>query len=109
MLIYEFRLIGNKLLTFRKKNGLTQSEVAEKAGLSDRTYADIERGTVNMRIETVLKICDALNITPNEILTVDDEDSVVLEEEIIKRLSLCTRSEKETALRLLNVYLDSLK
>lgn len=46
---------------------------------------------------------------PNEILTVDDEDSVVLEEEIIKRLSLCTRSEKETALRLLNVYLDSLK
>ena len=47
--------------------------------------------------------------SPNEILTADDEDSVVLEEEIIKRLSLCTRSEKETALRLLNVYLDSLK
>ena len=109
MLIYEFRLIGNKLLSFRKKNGLTQSEVAERAGLSDRTYADIERGTVNMRIETILKICDALNITPNEILTAEDEETIILEDEIIKKLNRCTCNEKETALKLLNVYLDSLK
>lgn len=109
MLIYEFRLIGNKLLSFRKKNGLTQSEVAERAGLSDRTYADIERGTVNMRIETILKICDALNITPNEILTAEDKETIILEDEIIKKLNRCTCNEKETALKLLNVYLDSLK
>ena len=63
MLIYDFREIGNRLLAFRKKAGLTQIEVAEAAGLSDRTYADIERGSVNMRIETILRICDALHIT----------------------------------------------
>ena len=62
MLIYDFREIGNRLLAFRKKAGLTQIEVAEAAGLSDRTYADIERGSVNMRIETILRICDALHI-----------------------------------------------
>lgn len=69
MLIFDTIQIGNKLLQFRKKSGLTQAEVAEAAGLSDRTYADIERGTVNMKIETVLRICGALKITPNEILT----------------------------------------
>ena len=63
MLIYDFRVIGNRLLAFRKKAGLTQIEVAEAAGLSDRTYADIERGSVNMRIETILRICDVLHIT----------------------------------------------
>ena len=62
MLIYDFRVIGNRLLAFRKKAGLTQIEVAEAAGLSDRTYADIERGSVNMRIETILRICDVLHI-----------------------------------------------
>ena len=62
MLVYDFRTIGNKLLAIRKKAGLTQSEVADAANLSDRTYADIERGTVNMRIETILKICGALHI-----------------------------------------------
>ena len=57
MLIYDFREIGNRLLSFRKKAGLTQIEVAEAASPSDRTYADIERGSVNMRIETILRIC----------------------------------------------------
>ena len=72
MLIYDFSDIGNKLLAIRKRAGLTQVEVAEAAGLSNRTYADIERGTVNMRIETILRICDALHITPDEILTKED-------------------------------------
>ena len=56
MLIFDRRTIGNRLLAMRKKRGLTQAEVAELAGLSDRTYADIERGTVNMRLETLLHI-----------------------------------------------------
>ena len=56
MLIYDFRAIGNRLLAIRRRQGLTQAEVAEAAGLADRTYADIERGTVNMRLETILRI-----------------------------------------------------
>lgn len=41
MLIFDFHTIGNKMLSERKRIGLTQAEVAERAGLSDRTYADI--------------------------------------------------------------------
>ena len=36
MLIYDFSDIGNKLLAIRKRAGLTQVEVAEAAGLSNR-------------------------------------------------------------------------
>ncbi len=43
MLLFELRAIGNKLFEIRKSMGLTQAEVAERAGLCDRTYADIER------------------------------------------------------------------
>ena len=60
MLIFDFHKIGGKLFSARKRLGLTQMEVAESAGLSDRAYADIERGTVNMRIETVLRICQEI-------------------------------------------------
>ena len=69
MLISDPRQIGNRLLAIRKHIGLTQAEVAEAAGLSDRAYADIERGSVNMRIDTALRICQSLHITPDEILT----------------------------------------
>ena len=108
MLVFDFRAIGNKLLATRKRCGLTQAEVAEIAGLSDRAYADIERGTVNMRIETILRICKALHITPDEILTESKSNVPVYQEHILDRLNACNPKEKETALRILDVYLRSL-
>ncbi len=108
MLIYDFHMIGNRLQAFRKRMGFTQAAVAEAAGISDRTYADIERGTVNMRIETVLKICSVLHITPDEILTNDSPSLFAKQEEIWKRLSACSPKDRETALHLLSVFLESL-
>lgn len=108
MLVFDFRKIGDKLLAARKRLGLTQMEVAEAAGMSDRAYADIERGTVNMRVETILRICKALHISPDEILT---EDTPLLKQrqtELMERLAVCSPRERETALTLLSVYLQSL-
>ena len=76
--------------------------------MSDRAYADIERGLVNMRVETILRICRALHISPDEVLT---EDAPVLEQrqsELMERLEACSSREKETALSLLAVYFQSL-
>ncbi len=109
MLIFDFRKIGNKLLVFRKKAGLTQAEVAEEAGLSDRTYAEIERGTVNMRIETILRICNVLHITPDMILTEENVFLSVQEQELLEQLNHCKPKVKETALQLLAVYLNSIE
>lgn len=109
MLIFDFRTIGNKMYTYRKKLGMTQAEVAEAAGLSDRTYADIERGTVNMRIETVLRICKVLKITPDEVLTEGAIDLSQDIESVMRKLDNCSQKEKKTALTILSAYLDSLE
>lgn len=106
MLLFDLHAIGNKLLSIRKTRGMTQAEVAEAAGLSDRTYADIERGTVNMRLETLLQICSALHITPDDILT--SPDAPLPQEQLMEKLDTCNHKNKETALRLLEVYLQSL-
>lgn len=106
MLIYDFRAIGNRLLAIRRRQGLTQAEVAEAAGLADRTYADIERGTVNMRLETILRICQALHITPDEILTQERSAIAVRQEELLARLNACSEKDRDTALQLLEVYLQ---
>ena len=108
MLIYDMRKTGNKVLEFRKMTRLTQAELAEKAGLADRTYADIERGNVNMRIETLLKICDALGVTPDDILTDKDSDLEIKKEDIAEKFSSCSQKEKQTALALVDTYLKSL-
>lgn len=108
MLILDNRTIGNRLLSIRKKLGLTQNELAEQAGLSNRTYADIERGTVNMKVETILRICSALHITPDAVLTEENTTSSLKRQELLDRLDTCTPKEQETALELLAVYLKSL-
>lgn len=108
MLVTNLHIIGNKLYEIRKRSGLTRAEVAERANLSDRTYADIERGTSNMRAETLIGICNALHITPNEIF-VDTEAALdIQQEELFKRLNECSARERETALKLIEVYLHSL-
>ena len=109
MLITDLAIIGNRLFLYRKRLGMTQAEVAEAAGLSDRTYADIERGTANMRIETLLRICAVLHITPDEVLTEDAPMVAARQEELWTRMSALSPKDRETALRLLEVYLLSLE
>lgn len=108
MLIFDLRTIGNNLLQARKRTGLTQAEVAEAAGMSDRAYADIERGSVNMRTETFLRICSVLHVTPDEILTEDVSPSIPIENQVLAQLANCSPQERNTALQLLSVYLNSL-
>ena len=117
MLIHDFREIGNWLYAVRKRLGLTQMDVRDqkiydytvstRAGLSLRTYADIERGTVNMRVETALQICEALHITPDEIFARGDAGLALRQEELFARLAACAEKDRDTA-RLLEVYLKSL-
>ncbi|MBO4982969.1 MAG: helix-turn-helix transcriptional regulator [Clostridia bacterium] len=106
MLIFDFALIGNRLYSIRKKTGMTQADVAEKAGISDRTYADIERGTVNMRVETLLRICNVLKITPNEILSNEKEQEITTEN-ITELLNSISSKERKIVFKLLEAYLKN--
>lgn len=108
MLISDFHAIGLHLFDIRKRLGLTQAQVAEAAGMSDRAYADIERGGVNMRVETVLRICNALHISPDQILTEEESLPQQRQDELLAQLARCTPQQRETALALLSVYLRSL-
>lgn len=104
MLIRDFREIGNRLYKARKIKGLTQAEVAERAKLSDRTYADIERGTVNMRVETALRICEALNITPNDLFC-EKKSEVPTKKEIQDLLERCSEEERKTVFQIMEIIL----
>lgn len=105
MLIFKKQTVGNKLLALRKKKGMTQAETAEAAGLSDRTYAEIERGSVNMRVDTLLHICEALGVTPDDILTDESNNLNTLQEELFDTLSYCCTKDRKAALSILSIFL----
>ena len=108
MLVSDLYAIGNKLLFFRKIKNLTQAQVAEIAGISDRTYADIERGTANMRIETFVRICEALDITPDSVL-IENSNRSSYSKNLLDKLSTLSPQNQKTVFALLSVYIDSLE
>ena len=57
-------LIQSKRLEFR----LTQEQLAEKVGCSVRHIVNVERGSIGLSIDTMLRICEIFRITPNELL-----------------------------------------
>ena len=59
-------LDGHRLRRLRRHHGLTQAELAAKAGLSNTTVARLERGTcLACRCRTVARIAAALGIEPS--------------------------------------------
>ena len=75
-------VMAARMLEYRKKAGLTQAEVAERAGISDRTYADIERGyVVNRRLGTLIAICTVLDVTVDTLLMDSSEEEIEMRED----------------------------
>lgn len=57
-----YQKFSQKIETTRRKKGMTQEELAEKAGLHRAYFWDIEQGR-NVSIKTAYKIAKALDIT----------------------------------------------
>lgn len=57
-----FKELGRQLKEAREKAGLTQSELAEKAGVNANYYAVVERGEKNISYEKLQRILKVLNI-----------------------------------------------
>lgn len=63
------RLLGSNIRNSRKQRGLTQEDVADKASINASYYGRIERGEINLTIETLQAITHAMNIPIPELFT----------------------------------------
>ena len=64
--------IGRRIRAKRRALKLTQSALAEMAGVTPSFLGHIERGTRVMSVETLVALCPALGCTPNELLGVEE-------------------------------------
>ena len=67
----DFQLIGKRLREVRLAKGMTQADVAKRAGISTNHYATIERGeTISaVSLSNLRKILEALEVESSRILT----------------------------------------
>lgn len=60
--------VGRKIRIARKKKGVTQEEVAARAGIHVSTLGRIERGESNAPLQTLNKIAQAIGVKPKDLL-----------------------------------------
>ena len=60
--------IGRFIAECRKKENLTQMQLAEKLGITDKAVSKWERGVAMPDTSIMLELCDILNINVNELL-----------------------------------------
>ena len=78
----DYSSIGKRIAAVRKKRGLKQHEVCEIAEINDKYLSVIENARSIPSLEVILRICKALDVTPNDILT----DVVFAEPNVKQRL-----------------------
>ena len=62
-------LIGQKIKAIRDLKGFKQDYVSEKLGISSGHYSNIENGHKTCTLYILIKLCQILDTTPNEILS----------------------------------------
>ncbi|MBZ9536510.1 helix-turn-helix transcriptional regulator [Cytobacillus oceanisediminis] len=67
--------IGEKIKIHRKKAGLTQVVLAEKANMSRSYLADLERNRYNPSLDTLTAIAEALNINVSNLLDEEEKEN----------------------------------
>jgi transcriptional regulator with XRE-family HTH domain len=63
--------IGRRLRTERTRRFLTQEQLAQKAGISQKQLSKIENDEVEPRFSTILSLADALGVEPEIFLEGD--------------------------------------
>lgn len=67
------KVIGALVRKARLNKGLTQEGLAAKTGLSRSYICDVENGRYASSLETLFKISSALDVSVNQLVTVEGE------------------------------------
>ncbi|WP_017728942.1 helix-turn-helix domain-containing protein [Halalkalibacterium ligniniphilum] len=97
--------IGTQIRSLRKKNKWTLSELSQKSGVTLNYLAQLERGEVNVSINKLEKVLQALKVDWSLIVPCCYEESP-LKSELLKE---CMHLENEEHLRLAITLVQEMK
>ncbi|KJY81768.1 XRE family transcriptional regulator [Vibrio galatheae] len=81
--------IGKNIVQLRKKNGLSQRELAERAGITHSAISSIENGKVSPSVSSLQKIVNVFSLSLSEFFILEQPQSdeikvIVPQEELVE-------------------------
>ena len=78
--------IGQRITARRKQLRMTQEELSEMAGVTSQTISNAELGKKGLRPENIIRLCSAMDISPDYLLLgrISDGDVSILTQKVSK-------------------------
>ncbi len=94
-MIIDYTLLGKRLAEIRKSKKITQEKLAEMTNLANNYISNIENHRSIPSLETLMKLCEALEVTPNDILLgTSTHSKQYMGDELQNKINQCTPKEK---------------
>lgn len=65
----DYEKLGDNIRVYREFRGFTQEKLAELSNISEKHLSKIERGKINIKLDTLVNIANALNMSVDKVLT----------------------------------------
>ena len=106
-MVIDYTLLGKRLAAVRKSKHITQERLAEITDLTNNYISNIENCRSIPSLETLMKLCGALEVTPNELLMgVSPKSSNYLNDDLAEHAADCTPREKRLIIRFIDMLKD---
>lgn len=101
--------IGNQVKRAREAAGLTQEKFAERVSLAAKNVSAIERGAAGFSVPTLLRFCDVLGVSSDELLFGGKESVGAGNDasDIAKRLERLSPEQFEIAVAVINKLFEA--
>ncbi len=99
MIPEEAKTIGIRIAEQRKKLGLTQAQLAERAGLDSVYLSQLERGQRLPSLQSLLRLAKLLKVKPGNLLDDTSQPDDSLLREIREQLQVMTPAQQKAILK----------
>ena len=102
------RILGQNIKKYRKEAGLTQDKAAELSGLSVPYFRQIELGNKTPRLETFIRIAEALHVSADKLLSgIVTWTPEIVTGELQEQLNRLPREKKQYILTILDTMIKN--
>ena len=103
----DYEKLGERIRSKRKALNITQEILSEKAEVSTAFIGAIERAKSKLSVETLMRICKVLGVTPNYLLMGVEKDYPTDDLAAVKNeLYRCSESKREMILEVVKLLAD---
>ena len=102
------KAIGSRIKAAREKKGLTQESLSEIVDLSPMHMSVIERGVKPTRLDTFIRIANALEVSADELLQdVVDHSTESIASDLFTQIEALPKQEQQILLHCVKAYIEA--